>query len=188
MMKRNLMSLLLGASVIMASDAEAQRNRDRGNDRVVQQNGRVERLEPVRARGRVAPRVTYRARPGRVVYSSRHGYNWHRNRYWVNTRIDRFYFDRRFDRARRDRILRNKDLKDLLGNRTVKRVKEIGRDAGLRGPLRGYWVHERGIGRVLVVTMDRIDVAEYADFDGDGYIDEALLIAPDRFRRGARGW
>lgn len=185
-MKRELMTLLLGASVIMASDAEAQRNRDRGNDRVVRDNGRVERLEPVRARGRIAPRVTYRARPGGVVYSTRRGYNWHRN--WVNTRINRVYFDRRFDRSRRDRVLRNKDLRDLLGRNTVNRIRDIGKDAGLRGSLRGHWIHERGVGRILVVTMDRVDIAEFGDFDGDGYIDESLLIARGQFRRGARGW
>lgn len=184
-MKRELMTLLLGASVIMASDAEAQRNRERGNERVVQNNGRVTRLAPVQARGRIAPRVTYRANRGRVVYSSRRGYNWHRN--WVNTRIDRIYFDRRYVQ-RRDGQLRNKELKDLLGNRTVKRIKDIAKDAGLRGSLRGRWIHERGIGRILVLTMDRVDVAEFADFDGDGFVDESLLINQRWDRRGARGW
>ena len=184
-MKRELMTLLLGASVIMASDAEAQRNRERGNDRAVRGNGRVERLAPVQARGRIAPRVTYRARPGGVVYSSRRGYNWHR--YWVNTRIQRHYFDRRYI-DRRDGLLRNKELKELLGNRTVNRMKDIGKDAGLRGSLRGRWIHERGIGRILVLTMDRVDIAEFADFDGDGFIDESLLIDRGRFRRGQRGW
>ncbi|MGY8778563.1 MAG: hypothetical protein ACKVIN_10615 [Longimicrobiales bacterium] len=193
-MKRELITILIGAS-FFASDVEAQRNRDRDNqtgrdDR----DGRVEQLEPVHARGRIAPRtIVYRSgRPehvrSRVVYSS----NRRRRSYaplhvWVRADWGRVRMQPFAVRANRT-VLNQRDLRNVLGRRTVDRVRDSGRRAGLRGSLRGHWVEQRGQGRVLVVTMDRIDVAEFVDFDRDGFVDDVFLVQARGNRRVGYGW
>jgi hypothetical protein len=193
-MKRELITLLVGAS-FFASDVEAQRNRDRdnrngGNDR----NGRVEQLEPVHAGGRIAPRtVVYRGgrpahRRSRVVYSS----NGRRPSYaparvWVRAdwgRVTMHPFAFRTNRT----FLNQRELRNVLGRRTVDMVRDSGRRAGLRGSLRGHWVEQRGQGRMLVVTMDRVDVAEFMDFDRDGFVDDIFLVQARGNRRVGYGW
>lgn len=193
-MKRTTIMLLLGASVMLASDAEAQRARERGNERGsrAERGGRVERLDPVRAPGRIAPqrhRVVRSHRygqRGRVVYTTRNryrNYGWHR----VNRRDFGHVVFRAPFYGRRP-YLTQRELKDVLGNRAVRVVKDAGRRAGLRGSVRGHWVHEYGRRSTLVVTMDRVDIAEFVDFDGDGYVDDLFLIGPAGNRRVARGW
>lgn len=181
---------------MLASDLEAQRARERGNERGrdnAARNERVQRLDPVRAPGRIAPRQhVYRDhrynRGGRVVYTSRNrnryrGSRWHRVRAHDFGRV---YFDLHF-RPRRAQLNQG-DLKDVLGNRAVRLVKDAGRRAGLRGSLRGRWLHEYGRRSTLVVTMDRVEIAEFVDFDGDGFVDDLFLIGPAGHRRAYRGW
>ena len=80
------------------------------------------------------------------------------------------------------------ELKDVIGNRAVRLVRDAGRQAGLRGALRGHWVRDYGRRSTLVITMERVDVAEFVDFDGDGYVDDLFLIGPTGHRRAYRGW
>ncbi len=191
-MKRGLFTLLIGATLMTAADVEAQRgrNRDRGNE-VNRDRNRVERLEPVRARGRVVPRVHRASRPAqagrpshrfnrgsRVVYSTRARYpSYTRGHRWA--RVDWGRVRLRTVFVTHDRgYLNKRDLRDLLGKRTVDRIKNAGRRAGLRGSMRGFWVAQRGYGEVLVVTMGGVDVAELADFNRDGFIDEVFLVGP----------
>ncbi len=197
-MKRELITLLIGAS-FFASDVEAQRNRDQvnaGGDRNGR-NDRVEQLEPIRASGRIAPRHVYRGgrydRRTRVVYSSRSWYrtprarnSWGRNA-WIRAdwgRIRMRPFVLRHDRA----FLNKRELREVLGRRTVDMLRDSGRRAGLRGTMRGHWVEQRGQGRILVVTIDRVDVAEFVDFDRDGFVDDVFLISTRGNRRATYGW
>lgn len=85
-------------------------------------------------------------------------------------------------------VLDKSDLRHLLGRETVNRVRNAGRRVGLRGAMRGRWVGGRGRGQVLVVTMGGADVAEFADFDRDGFIDDVFLIGEGRGRRVTHGW
>lgn len=188
-MKRRTMMLLVGASVLMAADAEAQRARGQGGNGRVERDGRVERLEPVRAPGRIAPRRVVRTQrygpTSRVVYTTRTRYD---NRGWH--RVPVRDFRRVYFRGYRDRraFLTQSELRHIIGKRGVDLVRDAGRDAGLRGSLRGHWVHERGRRSTLVVTMNRVDVAEFVDFDGDGYVDDLFLVGPARRGYVGRGW
>ncbi|MDH3271357.1 MAG: hypothetical protein OEN56_08505 [Gemmatimonadota bacterium] len=198
-MKRELMSVLIGAALLVPADANAQRNRDRSNDR----GERVQKLAPVTTGGRVAPRgVRAGVRPlynGRVVYSAgrpgrgaryngRIVYRPHRAGF-VTVRADwgrvRLHFDRR---QRFDRRLGQGELRRLLGRETVDRLRWSGRRVGLRGSLRGHWVDTRRNGLVLVVTMDRVDIAEFIDFDRDGFIDDAFIFDHGQRRGWNQGW
>ena len=84
----------------------------------------------------------------------------------------------------RNGVLNQGRLRDVLGRRTVDRVRNAGRRAGLHGSLRGYWEGDRYGGAILVITMGRVEVAEFVDFDRDGLVDEIFLIRSDyRLRR-----
>ncbi len=191
-MRREALVLLIGASLVGGADLEAQRRGDR-RDRDRDDRGRVERLEPVRAPGRVVARPVVWAGPdhrgsARVVYStrgSRRAYARHHG--WV--RVD-------WGRAVRFRplaapgraFLNRRELRVLLGPRAVHRLQDAGFAAGLRGPLRGHWLLDRRAGHVLVVTMGGSDVAELIDHDRDGFVDEAWLVTRGRYRPAALGW
>lgn len=197
-MKRELTMVLLGAALLVPVDVEAQRARGRAADA----DGRVEKLEPITRGGRVAPRARparVRVRPGRVadrvVYSSHSRYR--APRYHRSGRIGRPYRDARIrvrfdwglapivvrDRVYLDRRLNPGQLRRVLGHATVNEIRRAGRRAGLRGAPRGHWLDSRRHGRVLVVTMDRIDVAEFIDYDRDGWIDDAFFFRDARERR-----
>jgi hypothetical protein len=176
--------------LIGASEADAQRVRGGNGDR---NRGPVERLEPVRAPGRVvAPRAT-RVRAGaprhragrntRVVYSSRSTLpRYRRTGAWVRVdwgRSVRF----RVVRGRSFRgFLNGRELRDVLGHRTVRLIRDAGHDVGLRGALRGRWLAEPGLGDVLVVTMGGADVAEVLDYNRDGFVDDVWIIGRRGFR------
>lgn len=171
-MKRELMSVLLGAALLVpASTVDAQRGR--GGDR----GPRVERLQPITVGGRMAVggRVA-----GRVVYRSPVVYRPYRNprvqvhAEWLRVPA-RFTVGHRFDRA-----LNPGQLKKVIGHRTVNRIRNAGRRAGLRGAVRGHWIDSRRHGLVLVVTMGGVDVAEFIDYDRDGWFDDSFLFRLDR--------
>lgn len=187
-MKRELLTVLIGASLVMATDAAAQRARNRGGERERERGGRVEKLEPVRAPGRVIARPVYRTPPvdrrTRVVYSS--GMRRPvigRAHIWLRTDWGRFRVS--FARMPHGRAFLNQgELRRLIGPDTLERIRASGRHAGLRGSLRGHWEVEPRRGDVLVVTMEGFDVAELVDFNRDGFVDEVFLID----RREAYGW
>lgn len=186
-MKREMMSVLVGAVLLVPAEADAQRARHRGPDR----GPRVAQPAPVTASGRLARcRAPAHARSfdcrSRVVYSSHAGhravlvmrpYRDARIRIradWVRAPV-RFSLGVRFDRG-----LNPGELRRMLGHRTVDRIRHAGRRAGLRGAPRGHWVDSRVHGLVLVVTMDRVDVAEFIDSDRDGFFDDSFLFRHDR--------
>lgn len=194
-MKRELMSVLLGAALLVPMDAEAQRGRGSAADG----DARVQKLEPITTGGRVAPRGRVAARApysrNRVVYSSQTQYRVPRayrsggwNRGYRDTRIRvRFDIGRApifvRPRARFEGRLNQAELRRVLGHDTVRRIRQSGQRAGLRGAVRGHWVDTRRQGLVLVVTMDRVDVAEFIDYDRDGWIDDSYFLRLDRGRR-----
>lgn len=188
-MKRELMSVLLGAALLVPADVDAQRGRNRPVDR----GPRVSHPAPITVSGRLSRcRAPARARAfdcaSRVVYSS-HGsisggvlrpYRDARLRIradWIRAPI-RFSIGVRFDRS-----LNPGQLRRLLGHDTVTRIRDVGRRQGLRGAPRGHWVDSRWQGLVLVVTMDRVDVAEFIDYDRDGLFEDSFLLRHDRGRR-----
>lgn len=190
-MKRELMSVLLGAAMLVPVDAEAQRGRGRGNDDAP----RVQRLEPVKRGGRIAPRAA-RARPyttrSRVVYRSREGYpragrgtrvyGAYRDG-WVRVRLDWGRAPRFPARVRLHAHINPGELRHVLGHRTVNRIRRAGRRLGLRGAPRGHWVETRRDGLVLIVSMDGVDLAEFIDHDRDGFIDDSFFLSHDHGRR-----
>ncbi len=186
-MKRELFMVLLGASILIPAEADAQRNRTRDRSR----EDRSGQPAPVQANGRIAypaPRGGRRAwdRGTRVVYSSRAGRAPYRGRQlWVRADWGRIRM-RAMSHRRDRRTLNQSDLRHVLGRHTVNRVKNNGRRTGLRGSLRGHWVNQRGQGRILIVTMGRVDVAEFIDFDRDGFVDDVFMIRNGRGRRVSR--
>jgi predicted amidohydrolase len=177
-MKRELMSVMLGASFLVPVAADAQRARAT----------RVGQPAPVTVSGRLANcRAPAKARAfdcrSRVVYSSRASYApAYRGHVWIRADWGRIRLVR-VHAQRRDRFLNQSELRDILGLRAVHRVRDEGRRAGLRGALRGLWFDAGRDGRVLVVRMEGVDVAEFVDFDRDGIVDEIFLVRPGRDRR-----
>ena len=186
-MKRELVLALTGLAMLMPMDADAQR-RDRGGERARERGNRVERLEPVRAPGRV-----YRVRPrhrdvrSQVVYTSRGRHpRYSVGNAWLRADFGEIRFRRGFYGRRV--VLKKNDLRDLLGRHTVRRVKNAANRAGIHGPMRGRWVGQRGGIRVLVVTVDGFEVAEFSDYDRDGFVDQVFLIGDRRPRRTVGWW
>lgn len=190
-MKRELMSVLLGAALLVpASDASAQRGRS-------ERGPRVERLQPITVGGRVAvagrvagcpapahaPAVGCRRRAAysaRAVYRSPVVYRSYRDS-GIRVRAEWVRVPARFSAGYRfDRALNPGQLKKVIGHRTVDRIHDLGHRAGLRGSARGHWIDTRRHGLVLVVTMDRVDVAEFIDYDRDGWFDDSFLFHLDR--------
>lgn len=153
-MKREVMSVLFGAALLVPMNAEAQRGRGRDADG----NARVEKLEPITTGGRTG----HRARPAARTLRVRFDYG--RTPIFVR------------HRARLEGSLNPGELRHVLGQRTMKEIRNAGRRAGLRGAVRGHWIDARRHGLVLVVTMDRVDVAEFIDYDRDGWIDDSFFF------------
>lgn len=191
-MKRELLSVLIGAALIVPADVEAQR----GRKHVPQRGPRVVDTPPAVASGRLnrcrapAHARSFECRPAnRVVYSSRAGYR-HATVYrpYRDSRIrvrlawgsGRLHF-----RARpyMTGTVGPAQLRRILGPQTVNRVRRAGRRLGLRGAPRGHWVESWRHGLVLVVTMDRVDIAEFVDYDRDGFVDDAFFFRHDGGRR-----
>ncbi len=190
-MRRALWTLVIGASVAFAADADAQRARARNGGTERPRDSRVERLEPVHAPGRVVrpvERTPPRDHRARVVYSSGVRYPGYASGYaWVRVDWARVRYTPLPARHRRA-FLNQGELRRLLGHDSVVMVREAGRRAGLRGSLRGHWVADGPRTLVLVVSMDGFDVAEFVDFEGDGFIDDVFLVGPAGGRRARYGW
>ena len=157
-------------------------------DRARERDQNVQQLEPVRAPGRV-----YRVRPrhrdvrSRVVYTSRgHRAGFSVGNVWLRADFGEVRFRRGFYGRRV--VLQTDDLRDLLGRHAVRRVKNAANRAGIYGPMRGRWVGQpRGV-RVLVVTVDGFEVAEFSDYDRDGFVDQVFVIGVRRPRRTVSRW
>jgi hypothetical protein len=178
MMKSKLMLVLVGAAFLMPQESTAQRVRDRDGER-----SRVRtstRPAPITVSGRLSGcRAPAGARAfdcsRRVVYSSfRRSPASRGNRAWIRTDWSRARLS--FRGATRARSLNQSQLRDILGRRTVERVRAAGRSVGLRGSLRGQWEHKRRGSATLVILMNRVKVAEFLDYNGDGRIDDVFVI------------
>lgn len=75
-------------------------------------------------------------------------------------------------------LLKQNDLRRLLGKGTVKRVERHARFLGLRGPLRGQWLRLDRRTMVLELTTRGRLVAELYDYGMDGYLDQLFLVDP----------
>ena len=190
-MKRLALVTMIGSLLLGTGELEAQRG-DRGKNR--DRNGRVERLEPVHAPGRVVDRRAYRPAPPhrggrtRVVYRSgrpRTGYDAYGA--WIRFDWARAVYFRPIVEPRRRAFLNQGELKALLGHRVVRQIRNAGRSVGMRGPMRGHWVYDR-YDTILVVTMGGNDVAELVDYNGDGFVDETYLIGRRGYRPVVLGW
>jgi hypothetical protein len=169
-MKRELMSALLGASLLVPVGVDAQRARHRAPQPApVTVSGRLGHCTPpagarpfdCRARVVYSSGVRYGPRPSRAA--------WVRVD-WGRIRLAPVRY------VRRDRFMNQGELRRLMGRHAVDRIRDHGRRAGLRGGLRGEWVQDGRRGHVLVVRMDRVDVAELVDFDRDGVVDDIFLM------------
>lgn len=189
-MKRTAVMALVGAALMLPIEADAQRQRARQAPPPQRVDAPISgRLTHCRAPARAA---SYRCGPAaerRVVYRYSGDRFRTRRPMWRTARWERttFRFPRRLHRNR-GRILDQRDLRDLLGQRAVRRLSDHGRDLGLRGPLRGHWMSTPRTGSVLTVTVRGQDVAELYDFDRDGLVDDVLLRDVRRQRRTAWAW
>ena len=187
MMRREVVVALTGLAILVPLEADGQR-RDRGADRARERDDRVERLEPIRAPGRVfRTRARHRGAPARVVYTSRSRHpRYSVGHVWLRADFGDLRFRRGF--FGRHAILDTNDLRDLLGRHTVRRVRDAAHRTGIHGSMRGRWVGQRGGVRVLVVTVDGFEVAEFSDYDRDGFVDQVFLIGDRRPRRTVSRW
>ena len=199
-MKRTMALALMGASLMMPMNAEAQRSRARGNNPRVE--GRVERPTRTVEAGRrpaatpgtgrlVSCRAPRDARAftcapdRRTVYRSSSYLRSGRNRYvWVDARWARMTMRLPLRRGPRAEIGQGR-LRELIGRRAVDQIRAHGRAMGLRGSLRGHWQLGRRFDDVLVLTMSGREVAQLVDYDRDGFVDDVLLR---EFARGYRTW
>lgn len=86
----------------------------------------------------------------------------------------------------RQGMLQRKDLRYLLGKRTIKDIERHAKRIGIKGKTRGQWFQVDRNTAMLEVTVDRIPVAELYDYRNDGHIDELFLTGPPRFDRNYR--
>ena len=181
-MRRTLWMVVVGTSLLIPMETVAQRGQSRGRTT-------VQRVPTVS--GRLAEcRPSAGARPfdcrARVVYSSgayipiQVGVEWARTD-WGHVRI------RADSRRERWGVLNQRQLRDVLGRRTFDRVRDVGRRSGLRGSLQGRWHQARRSGDVLIVTMGGWEVAEFLDYNRDGFVDGVLVPRDVRGRRVASG-
>jgi hypothetical protein len=171
-MKRIFGLVLIGASVLIPANAQAQRRGVPDAPSARHYAGASSaRLAGCRApaagrsyvcRSDARPRVVYRysGRTRRPIVRSRVGRDWG---------VIRMYPVRHRGRGG---MIRQAALRQVLGAATFHRIHERGRRAGLRGPLRGHWREGPRLGAVLTLTMGGQQIAQLHDFDRDGLADE----------------
>jgi hypothetical protein len=170
-MKIVLWMVLLGTSFLIPAEAFAQRGRN-ADVRVVAPE-RSARLAHCRAPSNGRAYVCRSEPNSRVVYRYASTTRPQSARVWITPSWARVRVDFRRHDVRRGEI-DQRWLRDVVGKHTIRRVREHGHDAGLRGPVRGHWV-ARGHDDVLVLTMERQEVARLIDRDLDGRVDVFLL-------------
>lgn len=170
-MTRPMMLALLGASFLIPAHVDAQRARaPRVARAVTPQSARLaECRAPSDGRAYVctAPTsgVVYRyAGPPRPTTA----------RVWIRPTWRHEDVHLRWRGVRRGEVGRGR-LRQMLGARTLREVRDHGRRAGLSGPVRGRWTEGRRGGSVLVLTMRDQEVARLVDRNLDGHVDVVLL-------------
>ena len=168
-MKRMLSAALLGASFLIPAEATAQRVRVvADHPRAVPVTGRLaECRAPSRGRAYVCRPET------NVVYRYAGGARRPVVRDWAVVEWGRIHMYP--VRGSWHGLINEGRLRDMLGDRTVERVRDRGRRFGLRGPVRGDWHESLRFGAVLTLRVDGREVAELLDFDRDGIVDQVLL-------------
>jgi hypothetical protein len=168
-MKRILSAALLGASILIPAEATAQRVRVVvDHPRAVPVTGRLaECRAPSHGRAYVC-----RAESN-VVYRYAGGVRRPVVRDWAVVEWGRIHMYP--VRGSRHGLINEGRLRDMLGDRTVERVRDRGRRFGLRGPVRGDWHESLRFGAVLTLEIEGREVAELLDFDRDGIVDQVLL-------------
>lgn len=79
--------------------------------------------------------------------------------------------------------LREKDLRNILGKRTVRRIERHSKWLGLGKKLRGRWFQGNRRTVILEVTARGVPVAELYDRGGDGLFDDIQLLEPRAYGR-----
>ena len=175
-MKRITLVVLTGTSFLLPIDAAAQRHRAPiASSRYVAAPNTA-RLARCRTPAGGRAYVCRAPRRSSVVYR----YSGHPRRNtaarWVDAYWGPVYMTPRGRLPRGE--LRQRDLRDILGGSQVKRIKDLGRDLGLRGSLRGHWHESWRAGTTLVVSMGGRDFVELVDFDYDGRTDRVFIRTP----------
>lgn len=169
-MKRMFSVALLGASLLIPAEAGAQRVRVVERHRAVPVTGRLaECRAPSHGRAYVC-----RPHASNVVYRYAGGVRRPVVRDWAVVEWGRIHMYP--VRGSRDGRITQGRLRDMLGDRTVERVRDRGRRFGLRGPVRGDWHESLRFGAVLTLSMEGREIAELLDFDRDGIVDQVLLL------------
>lgn len=171
-MKRIVGLVLMGASVLIPMNAEAQRRGAPGAPSARDYVGPASaRLAGCRAPAAGRSYVCRSDARTRVVYR----YSGQARRPVVRSRFDRDWGLIHMYPVRhrgRSGLIRQAALRQMLGAATFHRMHERGRRAGLRGPLRGHWREGPRLGAVLTLTMGGQALAQLHDFDRDGLADE----------------
>lgn len=186
-MNRKLGMALIGASFLIPIDADAQRVRPNNRPANRYVAPATARLANCRVPSRGRAYVCQPQRRDNVVYRYSGNAGRRARRAWIAPAWGRtsIFLTRRD--VRRDEFGQGR-LRDLIGPATVRRVRDHGRRAGLRGPVRGHWLHRRHAEPTLVLTMRRQEVARLVDYDRDGFIDEFLVRNFRGSRSLAYGW
>lgn len=137
--------------------------------RVEYRNGRVNIGVAV---GRLPVRISHHGPTSRGWVSA----NWGPIRLRVESRHP-FY---------RQGMLERKDLRYLLGKRTIKDIERHAKRMGIKGRTRGHWYRVDHNTTVLEITVRHVPVAELYDYRSDGTIDELFLTGPPRYDRDDR--
>lgn len=200
-MKRERVAVLTLALVLHAGALDGQqRTRTEAGarrvERVERTDGRaearsgVERLDPIRAPGRVMPQRYDRRhvrRPSHARYRGAQSLpfyedngRWSRSHRRITVRMPiRLGFADRLDA---------RDLRILLGRETVREVRAAARGLGIRGPMAGHWIARHRAAPALLLTVDGFEVALVMDRNRDGLLDELRLVRPSRGYVGDYGW
>ncbi len=173
-MKRTLWMVLMGTSFMIPIEAEAQRGRARNAPASRQIAPLSARLTKCRAPSGGRAYLCGNEVHTNVVYRYSGNGRTRTRRAWVVAKWGRIHIYPVRYHARSRGISQGR-LRDMLGAATVRRVRDAGRRAGLRGSVRGQWSESRRSGAVLTLTMNRQEVARFADYDRDGLVDEVLL-------------
>lgn len=182
-MNRTIWLTLIGVSILIPIEADAQRVRPRNQPIQRTVAPTTARLANCRAPTGGRAYTCRNARYDNVVYRYSGNRGRQARRAWIAPAWGRapIYLSRRD--LRRDRI-GNRQLRELLGPATVRRVRNHGRRVGLEGAVRGHWLQRRRAAPTLVLTMRNQEIARLVDYDRDGLVDEFLL----RNFRSSAGW
>lgn len=169
-MRREAWIVLLGIGLLAPIQLGAQKSQRRAENSYRSGNrGAVACTSTMRSArrdcsGRLAP---IRVASGRI-----HGVRARRT--WIPVDWGNVFIRHSADRDRFDAISQGR-LQRMLGRASVERLRSLGRHDGLRGRLRGHWYMGSRRGAVLVISIGGREVAQFVDYNRDGWVDQVLL-------------